>query len=88
MKHIAVDFNTLTSEPVGLVKLGQIGTPNADRLPPLRDGERVVLWEEGLEVEATIVFDAEGRYWMAKPDEATWHDLPLSAETTAKLEHA
>ena len=87
IKRIAVDFNTLTSEPVGLVKLGQIGTPNADRLPSLRDGERVVLWEEGLEVEADIVFDVEGRYWMAKPDEATWHDLPLSAETAARLEH-
>lgn len=47
-----------------------------------------MLWEEGLEVEATIVFDAEGHYWMAKPDEATWHDLPLSAETAAGLERA
>lgn len=88
MKRIVVDFNTLTSEPVGLVKLGQIGTPNADRLPSLHDSERVMLWEEGLEVEATIVFDSEGRWWMAKPDEATWHDLPLSAETAAGLEHA
>jgi len=88
MKRIAVDFNTLTSEPVGLVKLGQVGTPNADRLPLLRDGKRAVLWEEGLEVEADIVFDADGCWWMAMPDGATWHDLPLSAEAAARLEHA
>jgi len=48
MKRISVDFNTLTSEPVGIVKLGQVGTPIADRFPPLRAGERVTLWEEGL----------------------------------------
>ena len=85
MKRISVDFNTLTSEPVGLVKLGEVGTPNGDRLPPLEDGERVVLWEEGLEVEATIIFDAAENYWLATPDPATWHDLPLSPEIEAEL---
>ncbi len=86
MKRIYADFNTLTSEPVGLVKLGQVGTPNGDRLPPLQDGERVVLWEEGLEVEATIVYDAGAGYWMAWPDENTWHDLPLPADSTAQAD--
>ena len=33
MKRIEVDFNTLTSEPVGLVKLGQVGTPNGGGAP-------------------------------------------------------
>jgi hypothetical protein len=51
MKRIEVDFNTMTSEPVDLVKLGQIGTPNGDRLPSLADGERVILWEPGLEAQ-------------------------------------
>lgn len=88
MKRIEVDFNTLTSEPVGLVKLGQEGTPNGDELPPLHDGERVILWEPGLEVEAKIIYDAAYRYWMAKPDEATWHDLPLPPEIEASLDRA
>jgi hypothetical protein len=66
MKRIEVDFNTLTSEPVGLVKLGQVGTPNGAALPTVQDGERVVLWEPGLEVEATIAYDAECQYWMAR----------------------
>jgi hypothetical protein len=88
MKRIEVDFNTLTSEPVGLVKLGQAGTPGGDDLPGLREGERVQLWEPGLEVEATIVFDAAACYWMAKPDETTWRELPLPPELQAELERA
>jgi len=86
MKRVYADFNTLTGEPVGLVKLGQVGTPNGDRLPPRQDGERVVLWEEGLAVEATIVYDTEASYWMARPDENTWHDLPLPTDSTAQAD--
>ena len=84
MKRIEVDFNTLTSEPVDLVKLGQVGTPNGDQLPALCDGERVILWESGLEVEATIVYDAEANYWMARPDNTTWRDIPLPSEIEAQ----
>jgi len=88
MKRIEVDFNTLTSEPVDLVKLGQVGTPNGDQLPSLCEGERVILWEPGLEVEATIIYDAPAQYWMAKPDSATWRDVPLSTDEQANLKHA
>jgi hypothetical protein len=70
-KHIHVDFNTLTSEPVGLVKYLQ-----EDGEPPLHEGERVVLYDlDGLEVEATIVpfTTAWGeRVLLGAPDEATW----------------
>ena len=85
MQRVRVDFNTLTSEPVGLVKLGRVGTPNGNRLPPLAVGERVILWEEGLEVEATISFEVATNYWLATPDPATWHDLPMSSEVTAEI---
>jgi hypothetical protein len=88
MKRIEVDFNTMTSEPVDLVKLGQVGTPNGDRLPPLHDGERVLLWEPGLEVEATILYDAAANFWMARPDPATWRELPLPPELEAQLRQA
>ena len=88
MKRIEVDFNTLTSEPVDLVKLGQLGTPNGDQLPPLCEGDRVILWEPRLEVEATIIFDAAAQYWMAKPDNATWRDIPLSSEEESHLKRA
>jgi hypothetical protein len=72
-QRIHVDFNTLTSAPVGLVKYLQ-----EDGQPPLRDGERVVLYDaDGLEVEATVetYVTAKGeRVFVAAPDETTWRD--------------
>jgi hypothetical protein len=73
MKRIHVDFNTLTSAPVGLVKYLQ-----EDGQPPLQEGERVLLYDaDGLEVEATIVpyTTPWGEHdWLAAPDETTWRD--------------
>jgi len=85
MKRIAVDFNTLDSEPVDLVKIAEVGSERARELPALTDGERVILWEPGLEVEAVIVLYEE-QYWMARPDRSTWRDLPLSSEDNPSLE--
>jgi hypothetical protein len=72
MKRISVDFNTLNSAPEDLVKFPQDGTP------PLVEGERVILTDDELEVEATIV--SYTTPWgeqcqMAAPDAATWRDL-------------
>lgn len=83
MKRLFVDFNTLTSAPVGLVKYLQ-----EEGEPPLQEGERVTLLDaDGLEVEASIVpfVTASGeRVLLAKPDEATWRDtvppeIPLTS---------
>ena len=70
----------MTSAPVDLVKVAGPGTWQEDALPSLADGERVTLYDaDGLEVEATIIHDAAG-WWMALPDEATWRDMPVSAD--------
>lgn len=74
MKRISVDFNTIDSEPIDLVKLGQVGTPNGDALPPLEPGERVIVYDEELELEATICYDAEHHFWLAAPDWVTRQD--------------
>jgi hypothetical protein len=79
MKRIYVDFNTLTSEPVGFVKLGRIGERS---LPPLVSGEHVMLWEEGLEAEAVVTQEADG-YWLARPDPAAYRDTPLPTDAEA-----
>jgi hypothetical protein len=76
MQRWNVDFNTMTSEPVDLVKLGRAGSKAIERLPVLHDGERVPLDDEEMAVEATIIFDAQRAYWLARPDDATWCDLP------------
>lgn len=73
-KRIHVDFNTLTSAPVGIVKLAAPGSWQEEELPPLADGERVTLFDaDGLEVEATVTQDNAG-WWLATPDDATWRD--------------
>lgn len=72
MQRISVDFNTMNSAPEGLVKFPQEGTP------PVRAGERVTLYDEELEVEATVepITTAWGDIEMvARPDPTTWRDL-------------
>ncbi len=72
MQRIYVDFNTTMSEPVDLVKL------SADKLtdhPSFRDGEHVVLFDEEMEVEATVLYSKHYHYWMAEPDWTTRVDL-------------
>ncbi|HLY31195.1 MAG TPA: hypothetical protein VKQ36_09200 [Ktedonobacterales bacterium] len=85
MKRIAVDFTTRNGEPIDLVRIAGVGSAREQEILPLRDGERVVVWEPGLEVEATLVLYG-GDYWMARPDQTTWRDLPLSPEEWAALE--
>ena len=80
MKRIPVDFNTLNSMPVDLVKVAAPGTWQEEELPPLCDGERVILYDgDGLEVEAIIIHDEKG-WWMAAPDGDTWRDTNPAQE--------
>lgn len=76
-KRLSVDFNTLNSEPLDIVK---IAADNPD-LPPLREGERVSLCDEELEVEATLRYDAASDLWLATPDNTTWREIPQAAST-------
>lgn len=86
MKRILVDFNTLNSEPVDLVKVAAPGTAQENRLPALESGERVILYDsDGLEVEATIIRDVEG-WWMAAPDAGTWRDTVPEQNPLASTE--
>lgn len=74
LKRILVDFNTLNSELVDLVKLAAPGSWQAERLPALLQGERMILFDaDGLEVEATAIHDEAG-WWLSAPDGGTWRD--------------
>ena len=72
MQRLYVDFNTMMSEPVDLVKLS---TDKSSNHPAYHEGERVVLFDEEMEVEATILHSERYHYWLAKPDWATRVEL-------------
>jgi hypothetical protein len=76
MQRLYVDFNTMMSEPVDLVKLS---TDKSSDHPAYHEGERVVLFDEEMEVEATILHSAKYHYWLAEPDWSTRVDLLPSA---------
>ncbi len=72
MRKIYVDFNTMMSEPVDLVKLG---TRQLLESSPFHEGERVILFDEEMEVEATVHYSTSYHYWLAGPDWTTRVDL-------------
>ena len=80
LTRVEVDFNTLNSAPVDLVKIAAPGSWQEQRLPPLCQGQRVLLFDaDGLQVEATIIHDEQG-WWMAAPDGDTWRDAPPATD--------
>lgn len=68
MHRISVDFNTMDSEPVDLVKIYR------DAPLDLLDGQRVLLYDEEMEVEAVANYDADHHIWLAAPDWTTRRD--------------
>lgn len=67
------------------MKLGTADTRNGGRLPALTDGERVLLYDEKLEVETTVIYDPGGWRWMTQPDDATRRDLPAPAAAEPRV---
>jgi hypothetical protein len=59
MKEIPCDFNTVTSEPLDLIKLGQLDMP-------LEDGELVWIYDSDMIVLARV--QREGLFWLAEPE--------------------
>jgi len=75
MQKLYVDFNTMMSEPVDLVKLEADHAPFKQPHPSFHEGERVVLYDEEMQVEATVHYSERYHYWLAEPDWATRIDL-------------
>ncbi len=68
MQRIYVDFNTETAEPVGVLKIYR---PNTS----LSDGETIIAYDEEMEVQAQVSYDAATGVWMAVPDWTTKHEI-------------
>ncbi len=82
LKRICVDFNTLNSTPIDVVRFSERFTPpDLD----LRDGELVTLYDGELEVDA-FLHDHDGKNWMATPIPSTWRDVEQETPGVESLE--
>jgi hypothetical protein len=75
--RISVDFNTAMADPEERVYINT--SVNRRLLECLRLGLPVVLYDETLEVEATVECDEQRGKWWARPEWSASRDLDYSA---------
>ena len=68
MTRVPVDFNTETSEPVGVLKIYEPETP-------LNDGDTIITYDDEFEVQAQVTYYAATGIWLAVPDWTTKHEF-------------
>ena len=71
--RIYVDFNTMAQDDAERVWINP--RVNADLATFFRPGLAVVLYDEGLAVEAVLEYDAPSGTWWGRPDWSTSRDL-------------
>ena len=76
--RIPVDYNTMMQDPKERVYINT--HIHKDLVAHLRPGLVVVLYDEVLEVEATVEFDEEHQEWLGSPNWSTSRDLPYHIE--------
>jgi len=64
MPRVFVDFNTETSEPVGVLKIYRPETA-------LVDGATIIAYDDEMEVQARVTHDTATGLWLAVPDWTT-----------------
>jgi hypothetical protein len=73
--RIYVDFNTIATDPKERVYLNTRMSPTLAQA--LRPGLLVTLYDEEMEVEALVEFDAQDQVWLGQPHWSTRRELPL-----------
>jgi hypothetical protein len=76
MQRIYVDFNTMTTDPEERVFINTEREP--DLAKHLQPGLLVTLYDEEMEVEATVEFEVQNLLWLGRPNWANCRDLPCS----------
>ena len=73
MMRIYVDFNTDAMDPRRRVWVNTDVKP--DLLSQLKAGAQVVIYDETLEVQGRLEFEADRKRWLVTPDWSTKRDL-------------
>ena len=69
------DFNTMITDPKERVYINTHTQP--DLAKDLRLGLVVTLYDEEMEVEASVEFDEKDHVWLGQPNWSTRRDLPF-----------
>ena len=77
--RLYVDFNTMTTDPRERVYINTQIQPALAK--DLRPGLVVTLYDEEMEVRATVEFDAHEQVWLGQPHWSTRRDLPLQGKS-------
>ncbi|MEO7000180.1 MAG: hypothetical protein ABI068_00095 [Ktedonobacterales bacterium] len=83
MQRIPVDFNSLMRYDNQRIELGQEGTWQGDELPLLHTGERIIVYDEEMEVAGVVEYDVAHHVWLAIPDWSTRRFIEAIAPQTA-----
>jgi hypothetical protein len=81
LARLYVDFNTMMMDPdeerVTICKKDSDRAIDRDAVAVLADGERNLLYDEEMEVEAVAELGEfpAGRFWLARPDWTTCRDI-------------
>ena len=73
MKRIYVDFNTTQSDDRERVYINTGLHP--ELLEEIREGMRVIFYDEELEAEGTVEYDKRYKYWCGQLDWTTRKDI-------------
>jgi len=73
MNHIYVDFNTTQTDEQERVHINTGIHP--ELLDQIKEGMRVLFFDEDLEVEGVIEYDPRYRFWLGRLDWSTKRDL-------------
>lgn len=82
MRTSCVDFNTMMTDPEERVTIAQEG--HDEPLPAAREGERVLLTDDTMTVEAVVElsrFPDGRRIWLGVPEWSTMHDVQPETST-------
>lgn len=81
MRRIEVDFNTLNSAPIDMMKFHTVSPLDGTSYEDLQVGDQVELYEPEEETELRVRATISGRYeglWLATPDFSTLEHAPLA----------
>jgi len=75
-RHVRLGLADLADRGVHVVGLTDDLEPSAELGPHSGEEQPVIVYDEEMEVNATLEYDNENTVWLARPDRSSRRDLP------------